>query len=98
MTEQLICHGNILPDELEALDINAAELARLIEVPSNRISQILAGKRKITVDTALRFSHYFGTSTDFWMNLEKDDELEVARAKIGPELNELPNLPRQKIS
>jgi addiction module HigA family antidote len=52
-------------------DPQLAELARLIEVPANRVSQILAGKRAITADTALRLAQYFGMSADFWMNLQK---------------------------
>jgi addiction module HigA family antidote len=62
--------GEILADELEEIGISAAELARLIEVPANRVSQIISGKRAITADTALRLTQYFGMSADFWMNLQ----------------------------
>ena len=82
--------GEILADELDELDMSAAELARLLDVPANRISQILAGKRTISADTALRLGHYFGTSADLWMNLQKTYELDAARAVIGAELERLP--------
>lgn len=86
--------GEILADELEELGLSAAELARLIDVPANRISQILAGKRNITADTALRLGRYFGTSPDLWMNLQKAYELDMARAEIGPDLERLPQRPQ----
>jgi addiction module HigA family antidote len=85
--------GEILADELEALGLSAAELARLIDVPANRISQIIAGRRSITADTALRLGRYFGTSADLWMNLQKTHELDLARAQIGPILERLPQRP-----
>ncbi len=85
--------GEILADELEELDLSAAELARLIDVPANRVSQIIAGKRNITADTALRLGRYFGTSPDLWMNLQKTYELDIARAEIGPALARLPQRP-----
>ena len=82
--------GEILADELEELGLSAAELGRLIEVPANRISQIIAGKRNITADTALRLGRYFGTTPDLWMNLQKTYELDLARIKIGTVLETLP--------
>jgi addiction module HigA family antidote len=85
--------GEILAEELDALGLSAAELARLIEVPPNRISQIIAGRRSITADTALRLGRYFGTSPDLWMNLQKTYELDLARAEIGPALERLPQRP-----
>ncbi|MBA3573305.1 MAG: HigA family addiction module antidote protein, partial [Pyrinomonadaceae bacterium] len=62
--------GEILGDELEEIGLSAKRLADLIQVPPNRLYQILSGKRNITADTALRLSQYFGTSADFWMNLQ----------------------------
>ncbi len=85
--------GEILADELNELSLSGAELARLIDVPANRISQIVAGKRNITADTALRLGRYFGTSPDFWMNLQKTYELDEARATLGPIIESLPQRP-----
>ena len=62
--------GEILSEELEVLGISAAELARQIKVPTNRITGILNEQRAVTADTALRLGHWFGTSADFWLNLE----------------------------
>lgn len=84
--------GEILQDELDALGMSAAALARAINVPANRISQILAGKRNLTADTALRLARYLGTSPDLWMNLQKTYELDLARTEIGSELERLPQL------
>jgi addiction module HigA family antidote len=60
--------GGYLAEELGVLDMSAAELARKINVPTNRITQILNGTRAITGDTALRLAHFFGTSAQFWLN------------------------------
>ncbi len=62
--------GEILGDELEETGLSAKRLADAIEVPPNRLYQLLAGKRSMTADTALRLSRFFGTSADFWMNLQ----------------------------
>ena len=75
--------GEILADELEEIGLSAKRLADVIEVPPNRLYQILAGKRNITADTALRLSRYFGMSADFWMNLQSAYELDSARRRIG---------------
>ena len=90
MTRTPIHPGEILADELKELGLSAAELARLMEVPANRVSQIMAGKRNITADTALRLGHYFGTSPDLWMNLQKIYEMDCARVEIGATLQRLP--------
>jgi len=82
--------GAILADELEEIGISAAELARLIEVPANRVSQIIAGKRAITADTALRLGRYFGTTAEFWMNLQKIYELDLARKEVGETIKHIP--------
>ena len=83
--------GEILADELEELGLTSAELARTIDVPANRITQIIAGKRNITADTALRLGRYFGTSADFWMNLQKTYELDLARLELGPAIEAIPS-------
>jgi len=85
--------GEILADELEEINISAAELARLLAVPANRISQILAGKRGITADTALRLAQYFGTSAEFWMNLQQTYELDLARKEAGKDIKHIPQRP-----
>lgn len=90
--------GEILNEELETLGLSAAKLARLIDVPTNRISQLVAGKRNMTADTALRLAQYLGSSAEFWMNLQKEYELEVAQNKMKKVLSFLPKRPRQKIS
>ena len=85
--------GEILADELEELGMSAAQLARTLGVPANRISQIVAGKRAITADTALRLARYFGTSADLWMNLQKTYELDLARQHIGRAIAQIPKRP-----
>ncbi|HEY6284699.1 MAG TPA: HigA family addiction module antitoxin, partial [Ktedonobacteraceae bacterium] len=71
--------GKILADELEELNKSAAELARELHVPANRITQLVAGKRAMTADTALRLERWLGVSAAFWMNLQKRYELDIAR-------------------
>ena len=81
-----------LKEELEALDMSAAELARKLNVPTNRITHILNGRRGITGDTALRLSHFFGTSAEFWINLQGLYELRLAQQKAGKAIDRLPTL------
>jgi addiction module HigA family antidote len=83
MAPTAIHPGEHLAEELEALDMSAAELARKINVPTNRITQILNGTRAITGDTALRLAHFFGTSAQFWLNLRSLYELRLAPGKVG---------------
>ena len=85
--------GEILADELEELSMSAAQLARTLGVPANRISQIVAGKRAVSADTALRLARYFGTSADFWMNLQKTYELDLARQHISKAIAQIPKRP-----
>jgi antitoxin HigA-1 len=75
--------GEHLAEELKALDMSAAELARQMDVPTNCITQILNGTRAITGDTALRLAHFFGTSAEVWLNLQSLYELRIAREKAG---------------
>lgn len=82
--------GEILAGELEILRISGTELAHVLEVPPNRITQIMAGKRAISADTALRLARYFGTSAEIWLNLQKLYELDRARAEIGDRLMHIP--------
>ncbi len=67
--------GETLRENLEALGLSGAELARRIEVPVNRITEILNGCRSVTGDNALRLGRFFGTSSEFWRNLQKLYEL-----------------------
>lgn len=98
MSRTPIHPGEILAEELEALNISAAELARTINVPPNRITQIMAEKRAITADTALRLAKYFGTSPDLWMNLQKIYELDLARSEMGNQLVRISPLTDQHFS
>ncbi len=82
--------GEILADELQEIDLTAKKLAEVIEVPANRLYQILAGKRNLTADTALRLSRYFGTSANFWMNLQSTYELDLARKQSGKAIQRIP--------
>jgi antitoxin HigA-1 len=82
--------GEHLVEELRELSLSAAELARQIDVPVNRITAILNGQRGITADTALRLGHWFGTSAQFWMNLQQLYELRRAEAEVGESIAKLP--------
>jgi len=84
--------GEHLAEELRELGMSAAELARKIAVPTNRITGILNGQRGITGDTALRLAHFFGTSAEFWLNLQSLYELRVAQQKAGKSIRNLPRL------
>ena len=92
MTRSPIHPGETLRDDLEALDLSADELARQINVPAMRIREILDGRRAITGDTALRLGRYFGTSGEFWLNLQKLYELRLAEREKGEEIARLPSL------
>ena len=72
--------------------MSAAELARRLEVPTNRITEILNGRRAITADTALRLAHFFGTTAEFWLNLQSLFELRIAKKKSGNSIQRLPKL------
>jgi addiction module HigA family antidote len=82
--------GEVLKDELGELGVTPTEFARQIGVPPNRISQIIAGKRGVTGDTALRFGHWFGTEPQFWLNLRSAYEIRIAAQKAGREIARLP--------
>jgi antitoxin HigA-1 len=82
--------GEHLVEELRELGITAAELARQIDVPVNRITGIVNGQRGITADTALRLAHWFGTTPQFWMNLQQLYELRLAENEVGAEVAALP--------
>jgi addiction module HigA family antidote len=86
--------GEYLAEELETLKMSAAELARKLDVPTNRVTQILNGTRSITGDTTLRLAHFFGTSAQFWLNLQSLYELRLAQEKAGKSIETLPTLKR----
>jgi antitoxin HigA-1 len=88
--------GEHLAEELKALDMSAAELARRLGVPTNRVTGILNGQRAITGDTALRLGHFFGTSPEFWLNLQSLYELRLAEQRAGKTIQALPTLQRRK--
>src|SRR4051812_35376113 len=96
MARPAIHPGEILADELSELEITPTELSRQISVPSNRISQIIQGKRAITGDTALRLGHWFQTSPQFWLNLQSAYDLRVASEEIGREVATLPTKPARR--
>ena len=82
--------GEILFEEfLKPLEITAYKLAKETNIPQTRISQIIHGNRRITADTALRLSKYFGTSAQFWLGLQDDYDLEEEREHIGNELERI---------
>ncbi len=85
--------GEILKDELAEIGVTATELARQIEVPANRLSQIINGKRSITGDTALRLAHWFNTDPQFWMSLQAQFDLVAANKSAGEAIKALPTAP-----
>jgi antitoxin HigA-1 len=88
--------GEHLAEELQELGMSAAELARNIAVPVNRVTGIINGQRSITADTALRLGHWFGTTPAFWMNLQQLYELRVAENSVGSKISRLPRMVDRK--
>lgn len=82
--------GEVLKGELEELGVTPTEFARQIAVPPNRVGQIIAGKRAVTGDTALRLGHWFGTDPQFWLNLQAQFDLAVAERETGDAIRHLP--------
>ena len=93
MLKRAVHPGEILGDELVEMELTPTELARQINVPPNRVCQIIAGKRSITGDTALRLGHWFGTDPQFWINLQSQFDLAVADKRNGDALRALPTAP-----
>ena len=94
MAVRAIHPGDHLAEELQTLGMSAAELARRLDVPTNRVTSILHGRRAITGDTALRLGHFFGTSAQFWLNLQSLYDLRIAERKAGRSISALPRLRR----
>ena len=90
--------GEHLAEELRELGLSAAELSRQIDVPVNRITGIIHGQRGITADTALRLGHWFGTSPQFWMNLQQNYELRLAENQVGAKIAVLPRRANRPVS
>jgi addiction module HigA family antidote len=90
MARTAIHPGEHLAEQLKKLDMSEAELGRQLDVPTNWITGILNGQRVITGDSALRLAHFFGTSAEFWLNLQRLYELRLAEAKSGAAIRKLP--------
>jgi len=98
MFKRVVHPGVILKDELDALGVSLSAFARQIDVPPNRVSQIIAGKRSATGDTALRLGHWFEIDPQFWLNLQAQHDLAVADRQKGETIRHLPtrgSLPAQ---
>jgi antitoxin HigA-1 len=96
MSRSAIHPGEQLAEELRELGMSAAELARQIKVPVNRVTAILNGQRGVSADTALRLGHWFGTSPEFWLNLQAIYDLRLARTEAGEVVEKLPTLTTYK--
>ena len=94
MTGPAIHPGEHLAEELKALDLSASKLARQLGVPANRVTAILNGQSPISGDTALRLAHFFGTSPQFWLNLQASYDLRVAEKNAANTIKALPRLTR----
>lgn len=92
MFNRAVHPGLILKDELDEVGISPTEFARQIDVPANRVSQIIAGKRSITGDTALRFGHWFGADPQIWINLQAQYDLAIAARETGAAIRLLPTM------
>ena len=94
MLRRVVHPGEVLKDELIELGLTPTEFARQINVPPNRVSQIIAGKRSITGDTALRSGHWFGMDPQFWLNLQSQFDLAAADRRVGSAVRALPTAVR----
>lgn len=81
--------GEILKDEIAALGLSVTAFARLLDVPHNRISELIRGQRALSADTALRLARLLGTGPDLWLDLQKDYDLKIAAARVGDALNKI---------
>ena len=90
MLKRAVHPGEILKDELAERGVSPASFGRQIDVPANRIGQIMAGKRAVTGDSVLRFGHWFGMDPQFWLNLQAQYELALAERLVGAKIRALP--------
>ena len=97
MAVAVIHPGEHLAEGLEALDMSAAQLARKLGVPTNRVTQVLNGTRSVTGDIAQRLAHFFGTTGQFWLNLQDLYDLRLAHKKTGKSGRALPRLKRREL-
>lgn len=90
--------GEVLLEEfMKLLGISQNRLGRALKVPPRRINEIVHGKRSITADTALRLSRFFGTSPEFWLGLQTDYDLDVARDRLADKINQdVPSFPLER--
>ena len=98
MSRTPIHPGEILGDELEEVGLTARKLADILQVPADLLDHVLAGERNLTADTALRLARYFGTSPDFWMNLQTSYELDLARQHLGSQIESIPRRQGEAVS
>jgi len=82
--------GEILKEDLADIGVSATELARALRVPPNRVTRIIRGQQSITADSALRLAHWFGSSAQYWLNLQRNYDLALAERAIGHTLKQLP--------
>ena len=95
---QLAIHpGEQLAKELKTLDMSAAKFARRLGLPTNRVTTILNGRRAVRGDTALRLAHFFGTTPQFWLNLQALYDLRLAEKKAAETIKALPRLKRPRL-
>ena len=90
MLRRAVHPGQILREELAEIGVTPTEFARQIDVPANRVSQIINGRRSITGDTALRLGHWFGVEPEFWLNLQAHFDLVRADRETGDTIRLLP--------
>jgi addiction module HigA family antidote len=90
--------GEILAEELQELELSANALAQALDVPTNRISDILRGRRSVTADTALRLARYLGTTPALWLNLQQNYDLAIAQKSVGAEIAKTVRPRKQRIA
>lgn len=90
MFKRVVHPGEVLKDELKEMGVTPTAFARQIQVPPNRVGQIIAGKRSVTGDTALRLGHWFGVEPQFWLNLQAQYDLVAADQRAGAAIRRLP--------